>query len=120
MKGGSGCSGITSEGCFYPAALGVLSGRCPPLLLWGWQLLFHLADQDIQSLARDRHHLPFLGNRDGGCHGLHVEPPAFELVAERTLVLLEDLDVVLDREVPLQKLAHHLQIHCRLRPWRGL
>ena len=23
----------------------------PPLVLWGWQLLFHFANQDIQGLA---------------------------------------------------------------------
>src|SRR5262249_17975164 len=62
----------------------------------------------------------FLGNRDGGCHGLHVEPPTFELVAESTLVLLEDLDFVLNREVALQELTDHLQIHRCFRSRRGL
>src|SRR5262249_58446142 len=83
-------------------------------------LFFHFADQDIQGLARDRHHLPFLGNRNRGGHGLHIEPSAFELVAEGMLVLLEDFDVVLDREVLLQELTDYLQIHRRLRLFRGL
>src|SRR5262249_45484785 len=92
----------------------------PALVLWYWQLLFHFADQGVEGLARDGDKLPFLGNRDRGRHRLHVEASAFELIAEGALVLLEDLDFVLDREIPFQKLADHLEIYRNLRPFRGL
>src|SRR5262245_48937240 len=49
-----------------------LSTACPPLVLWGWELLFDLADQGVEGFARDRDELPFFGYRDGRCHGLHV------------------------------------------------
>src|SRR5215471_20108388 len=90
------------------------------LVLWCWQLLFYFADQGVEGLARDGDQLPFLGNRDRGRHRLHVEASAFELITEGALVLLEDLDFVLDREIPCQKLADHLEIDRHSRPFRGL
>ena len=100
-------------------ALLVLSRTGPSLVLWGWQFLFHFADQGIEGLTRDGDHLPFLGNRDRGRHGPHVEASAFALITEGALVLLEHL-CVLNREVPFQERADHLQIHCRLQWFRGL
>src|SRR5438034_3182943 len=103
--------------CHGPRAA---AAPCPPLVLWGWQLIFHFVDQGIEGRARDWDQLPFLGNRDRGCHGLHVEAAAFELVAECTFVLLEHLDFILDREVAFQELADHLEIHRRLKWFCGL
>ena len=74
--------------CPAPRAYGVslgLSIACPPLVLWGWQLVFDFADQGVQGLARDGDQLPFLGNRDRGRQGLHVETPAFVLISEGVL-----------------------------------